>query len=120
LGNQFFPFIEGLKGTRLSRAQREYVDMIESCARKIAEPFTRRISDTALKLTPTEIKIAGLIRVGKKSNEIAKMMRLSRSTILTHRDHIRHKLGLNNKKQNLQAFLASLGPKPDTEKKAKN
>jgi DNA-binding CsgD family transcriptional regulator len=119
LGNQFFPFIEGLKGTRLSRAQQEYVDMIEFCARKIAEPFTRRISDTALKLSPTEIKIAGLIRVGKRNNEMAKMMRLSRSTILTHRNHIRSKLGLINKKQNLQAFLASLGPKPDTEKKAK-
>lgn len=116
LGNQFFPYIEGLKGTKLTKSQQEYVDMIESCARRISEPFTRRISDTALKLSPTEIKIAGLIRAGKTNRDIAKMMRLSRSTILTHRNHIRTKLGLIHKKQNLRAFLSSLGPKSDIEK----
>jgi DNA-binding CsgD family transcriptional regulator len=113
LANQFFPYIEGLKSTKLTKAQQEYVDMIESCARRIAEPFTRRISDTALKLSPTQIKIAGLVRAGKTNRDIAKIMRLSKSTILTHRNHIRNKLGLIHKKQNLQAFLASLGPKSD-------
>jgi DNA-binding CsgD family transcriptional regulator len=119
LGNQFFPYIEGLKGTKLSRAQKEYVDLIESCARKFAEPFTRRISDSALGLSPTEIKIAGLIRAGKRNSQMAKIMQLSKSTILTHRHHIRAKLGLLNKKQNLQAFLATLGGKTDTEMKTK-
>lgn len=120
LGNQFFPFIEGLKNTELSKVQEEYVDMIESCARRISEPFTRRISDSALRLSPTEIKIAGLIRVGKTNKEMAKILNLSRSTVLTHRHHIRSKLGLRNKKQNLRGFLASMGAKEDIEKKPRH
>jgi DNA-binding CsgD family transcriptional regulator len=113
LGNQFFPFVEGLKSTKLSRTQEEYVNMIESCARRIAEPFTRKISDSALRLSPTEIKIAGLIRIGKRNKEMAKIMNLSQSTILTHRHHIRSKLGLRNRKQNLRGFLASMGTNED-------
>jgi DNA-binding CsgD family transcriptional regulator len=120
MGNQFFPFIEGLKSTELSKAQEEYVNMIESCARRIAEPFTRRISDSFLKLSPTEIKIAGLIRVGKTNKEMAKILNLSRSTILTHRHHIRVKLGLRNKKQNLRGFLAAMGTTEDIKKKPKH
>jgi DNA-binding CsgD family transcriptional regulator len=119
MGKQFFPFIEGLKSTRLNKTQREYVDMIESCALKIAEPFARRISDPALRLSPTEIKIAGLIRAGKTNKDIAKIMELSKSTILTHRHHIRAKFGLLNKKQNLTMFLGALGTQLDAEAKAK-
>jgi DNA-binding CsgD family transcriptional regulator len=119
LGKQFIPYIEGLKSTKLTKAQQEYVDLIESCALKIAEPFARRISDPALRLSPTEIKIAGLIRAGKTNKDMAKIMRLSKSTILTHRHHIRAKLGLLKKKQNLVLFLGALGTKADAETKAK-
>jgi len=50
---------------------------------------------------------------------MAKIMGLSKSTILTHRHHIRAKLGLLKKKQNLVLFLGALGTKADAETKAK-
>jgi DNA-binding CsgD family transcriptional regulator len=40
---------------------------------------------------------------------MAKVMNLSKSTILTHRHHIRAKLGLKNQKKNLRSYLSSLG-----------
>ena len=61
------------------------------------------------KLSPKEAKIACLIKDGLTNKEIAKMLNLSKSTILTHRHHVRTKLGLKNKKQNLQTYLNSLG-----------
>jgi DNA-binding CsgD family transcriptional regulator len=109
LGNQFLPYIEGLKRTQLNERQLNYTEMLEACASKLAEPFMRKINDPLFKLSPTEVKIASLIRAGKSNKEMAKMLNLSKSTILTHRHHVRAKLGLRNKKENLRSFLSALG-----------
>jgi len=52
--------------------------------------------------------VASLIRDGKKTKEIAKVMNVSKSAIDLHRNHIRSKLGLNNKKVNLRSYLSAL------------
>ena len=109
LANQILPHIEGLKSSELNQKQLFYTELLESTARKLAEPYTRIISDSIYKLSPAEIKIASMIREGKSNREMAKILNLSKSTILTHRHHVRVKLGLKNKKQNLQLFLNSFG-----------
>ena len=109
LANQILPFIESLKNTELNAEQRSYAELLETNARKLVEPFSRRISDPMYKLSPTETKIAHLVREGKSNKEIAKMLKLSKSTILTHRHHVRAKLGLKKKKQNLRSYLSSFG-----------
>jgi len=53
------------------------------------------------------LKVAQLIRDGKANKEIAQLLHLSKSTILTHRHHIRVKLGIKNKKVNLRSVLNS-------------
>ncbi len=40
--------------------------------------------------------------------QAANILNVSLSTILTHRHHIRTKLGLTNKKTNLRSFLKTL------------
>lgn len=117
LANQILPYVEGLKTSRLNKTQLAYTEMLESNVRKLTEPFTRRISDPIYRLSPMEIKIASMIRGGKSNKEMAKILNLSKSTILTHRHHVRVKLGLKNKKQNLQLFLNSLGTQLSTAKK---
>jgi DNA-binding CsgD family transcriptional regulator len=119
LVNQILPYVEGLKHSTLNETQLGYTEMLESNIRKLAEPFTRRISDPIFKLSPSELKVASLIRGGKSNKEMAKILRLSKSTILTHRHHIRAKLGLKNKKQNLRLFLNSLGTQLSTAKNRK-
>jgi DNA-binding CsgD family transcriptional regulator len=114
LADQILPFIEGLKSSRLNQEQLVYTEMLESNVRKLAEPFTRLISDPIYKLSPSEVKIASMIREGKSNKDMAKILNLSKSTILTHRHHVRVKLGLRNKKHNLRSFLSSLGREENT------
>jgi len=59
-------------------------------------------------LTPTEIAVSTLIARGHRSKEIAELMSLSASTINFHRNNIRKKLGIHNRKINLRNYLASL------------
>jgi DNA-binding NarL/FixJ family response regulator len=56
-------------------------------------------------LTPTEIRVAGLIRKGKTSKEAAASMGVSECTIQWHRKNIRKKLKLVNSNENLTLNL---------------
>ena len=71
-------------------------------------PVARNFASIKYRLTPQEIKIAGLIRQGKNTKEIAEIMSLSIRTIEFHRTKIREKIGLQNQKDNLQAHLLSI------------
>jgi DNA-binding CsgD family transcriptional regulator len=58
-------------------------------------------------LTPTEVRVADLIKQGKTSKEISELFNLSPRTIEFHRDNIREKMGLKNRKINLRTHLLS-------------
>jgi PAS domain S-box-containing protein len=102
------PFIEKLKRTSLTRRQAAYVQVLESNLNDVISPFSRTLSAKFLSLTPTEIQIAGMIREGKMSQEIADVLNLSSRTVESHRGSIRKKLGLKNKKANLRSHLLSI------------
>jgi PAS domain S-box-containing protein len=102
------PFIEKLKRTSLTRRQAAYVQVLESNLNDVISPFSRTLSAKFLSLTPTEIQIAGMVREGKMSQEIADVLNLSRRTVESHRGSIRKKLGLQNKKANLRSHLLSI------------
>jgi len=101
------PYLEKMKKSRLDDRQRTYVDIIESNLDNIISPFIRGLSTRYLKITPTEIQVANLIRQGKTSKEIAEILNMSTRTIDTHRYNIRKKIGLKNKKANLTTYLLS-------------
>lgn len=115
LPHEILLVVNALKKSKLSREQRSYIDLLESNTRKLTEPFARRISNPLYRLSPKEVKIACLIKDGLTNKEIAKLLKVSKSTILTHRHHVRTKLGLKNKKQNLQSYLNSFGPQPPSD-----
>jgi PAS domain S-box-containing protein len=102
------PYIEKLKTSGLTRSQETFIKIIESNITNIISPFIGKLSSTHYSLTPMEIKVASLVKDGKTNKEIANLLNLSISTILTHRYHLRNKLGLQNKKINLRTHLFSL------------
>jgi PAS domain S-box-containing protein len=102
------PFIEKLKKTSLTSKQAAYVQVLESNLNDVISPFSRTLSSKFLSLTPTEIQIAGMVREGKMSQEIADVLNLSKRTVESHRAGIRKKLGLKNKKANLRSHLLSI------------
>lgn len=115
LPHEILLMVEALKKTKLNKTQRTYVELLESNTRKLTEPFARRIASPVYKLSPKEVKVACLIKDGLTNKEIAKLLKLAKSTILTHRHHVRTKLGLKNKKQNLQSYLNSFGSQPPSD-----
>jgi len=102
------PYIEKLKTSRLDETQRTFLEIIEIHLNEITAPFLMKLTSTYLGFTPKEIQVASLIRDGKKTKDIAKVMSVSKSAIDLHRNHIRNKLGLNNKKVNLRSYLSTL------------
>jgi DNA-binding CsgD family transcriptional regulator len=102
------PYVEKLKKSRLSGDQMTYLTIIESHMQEITSPFTRRLSEKYLGLTPVEVQTVGLIREGKTTQEIADLLCVSENTVSSNRFHIRKKLGLTNKKVNLRYYLQSL------------
>lgn len=60
------------------------------------------------KLSPREIEVCNLIKLGNTSKEIAETLNISPATVQKHREQIRRKLGLTNKDVNLPSHLKNL------------
>jgi DNA-binding CsgD family transcriptional regulator len=101
------PYITQLHQTRLSSRQQTLVRILESNLNNIVSPFISRLSSRFLKLTPMEIRVAGLIKEGKTNKEIANLLLISKNTVLFHRHHIRKKLNLAGTALNLRTHLLS-------------
>ena len=87
----------------------EYIDAIDTNLKHFTVTFNHAIQSKAFSLTPTEIEVALLIKAGKGSKDVARILKISPETVEFHRKNIRHKLGISHKKENLQSYLASLG-----------
>jgi len=102
------PYIKKLSKTSLDLDQKTLLGIIEANMTGIISPVSRNLSISDHGLTIAEIKIANFIKEGLKTKEIAKILNLSPRTIDKHRESIRKKLLLKNKKINLQSYLASI------------
>jgi len=103
-----FPFLEKVKKAPLDPEQRVYIGVLESNLNDIISPFLRTLSAKYVSLTPTEIQVANLIKQGTINKEVARLMNLSIRTVEFHRENIRRKLGIRNKKTNLRTHLLSM------------
>jgi PAS domain S-box-containing protein len=103
-----FPYIEKLNNSRLNDRQMVYLNIIKSNLKDIIAPFLHQLFSKFSDLTPSEIQVAGLVRDGKTTKEIAELLNSSAGAINFHRNNIRVKLGLRNTKTNLRSFLLPL------------
>jgi PAS domain S-box-containing protein len=103
-----FPYIERMREAQLNDRQLGCLDIMESTLNNIVSPFLHRVSLDFLKLTPSEIQVANLVKFGKTTKEIAGILNLSGKTIEFYRKSIRKKVGITNKSINLQTFLSSV------------
>ncbi len=102
------PGIEKLKNSRLDEKQEAYLNIIESNLNDVISPFLQKLSSKYMDFTPTEIQVANLVREGKPTKEISELLNISERGIEFHRNNIRMKLGLKNRKTNLRTYLLSL------------
>ena len=102
------PYIDKLKRSKPNTVQKTYLENLELNLKEVTSSAIRGISSKYLKLTPTEIQVANLVKQGKTTKEIADLLNMSTRTIDAHRYNIRSKLGLNKKRDNLRTYLLSL------------
>ena len=102
------PYLEKLKKEKLNKRQRGYLTEIEAQLKDITAPLFHNLNAHFSELTPTETKIAGLIKQGKTTKEIAFFLNSSIDAVKFHRYNLRKKFGIKNKKISLSVFLQKL------------
>ncbi len=102
------PYVDKLKNGHLSEEYKAYIEVLETNLLEICSPFLKNMSLKHAHISSMEIQVANLIKVGKRNKEIASILGVSLNTIMTHRYHLRSKLGLKQNKVNLRSHLNSV------------
>lgn len=98
------PMLANLKLVVGPKPQR-LIGEIETAVASIVSPFADKLSKDLARLSPTELRIATMIRRGLSMKEVAALEHISPETVATHRRAIRRKLGITNSKLNLTTYL---------------
>jgi PAS domain S-box-containing protein len=106
--NLIQPLIDNLKDSSLNDNQIGYLEALQSFINEIISPFSSTLNAKYKSLTPTEIRIANLVREGKSTKEITQLLNSTIRAVKHHRHSIRFKLGLVKEKANLSTHLSTL------------
>lgn len=101
------PYIEKLRAGSLNERQRAFLGIIDVNLRHITAPFESSKEVPNLLFTPMETQVANLVQYGRTTKDIAEALSVSTKTVAFHRNAIRHKLGIQNKKIGLRKYLLS-------------
>lgn len=102
------PYLKKMKNADPNDRIAKYLGILEKNLEDILSPYMRDFQSAYRNLTPQEIQIVDMIRNGKRTKDIAKMLNASEHTVMTHRNNIRKKLKLVNSKTNLRTHILSL------------
>jgi PAS domain S-box-containing protein len=102
------PYLNKMKRSGLDAKQYAYLEILESNLNEIVSPLSRKLSYDYLGFTPTEIKVATMVKQGRKAREIARLLGISIRTVEGYRYAIRDRLGIKGKKVNLRTYLLAI------------
>ncbi len=100
------PHVQKLKTTVLDPVQKVTVGFIASNLNELISPFLHTVQ--GFNFTPRQLEVVILIREGKTTKEIARVLNMTKQAVDIQRFLIRKKIGLNKAKTNLQTYLQSL------------
>jgi len=100
------PYVNRMRRAGLDRNSENHLDIIAANLDEIISPLLNTLRQ--VNLTPRELEVATLVKEGKRTKEIAEIAGIAPSSVDSHRNAIRKKLGLNNEKVNLRSYLLSL------------
>lgn len=108
LQESLLPSLENLKNGNLSERQKACIAAMEQAVYAIATPFLKNLRLRHKNLSPKEIQVAGLVKEGRTTKEIATILNISVKAVEFHRYNIRKKLHLTRKKISLASYLSRL------------
>jgi PAS domain S-box-containing protein len=91
----------------LGRLERRDIEFLQRSLDEVTGRHIDQYRNNVSKLTPRELDILEMIRVGRSSKQIADALGLSSQTIHKHRQSIRRKLQIDHREINLATFLRS-------------
>lgn len=98
------PYMEKLGESGLDERQAMLADVITANLTDIASKITLNIGSRYAGLTHSESEVLNLIKDGKQTKEIARILNISERTVEFHRINIREKLGLKGKRIDLRSY----------------
>ncbi len=102
------PYLDTLEANLANTPQQEYIKVIQENIKKITSAFSQILSSSYIGLSPREIQVADLVRHGRTNKESAGVLNVSINAVEFHRNNLRRKLGIQNKKVNLRTYLLSM------------
>jgi len=102
-----YPYLEFLGEEVASPQAKEYIEIIVAHLESMTTSFIKKLSNPLWQLTPREILVADLVKQGKCTREIGKLLNISPRTAERYRNTIRKKIGLTKKKVSLFTYLNS-------------
>ena len=102
------PYLERLENSGLNDSQKQLLDLIRMNLEEVVGSAIPEFSSKYFMLSPNEIQVVNLIRKGKTTKEMSRLLNLSVRTIEAYRISIRRKFNLKNKKVNLRTYLSSI------------
>ncbi len=105
------PLLKKLKSASNGRHQSmRLIKILETNLLQLVKSYGRgaNLATAYQKLTPIETQVAAMIRQGHSTKVIAAALNIANGTVSIHRKHIRRKLGLNGKSDNLYSYLQGL------------
>jgi DNA-binding CsgD family transcriptional regulator len=105
-----FPILFDIETQTFDEEVKVHIRLLKGYLEEITLPFSNMLMKKFSNLSPAEVQLCNLIRNNYSSKSIAKIRRVSPSTIYRQRESIRKKLGIKNEKVNLASYLSAYLP----------
>lgn len=102
------PYLTRLENGNLRGDQRQLVELIRVNLDEVVASSMPEFASKYFMFSPNELQVVNLIRKGKTTKEMARLLNLSTRTVESYRNSIRKKLDIKNKKVNLRTYLSSI------------
>lgn len=101
------PYLEEIKNQNPKDEILIAVNLIQTSIKQLMSPASKTLFAKYSDLTPTEVKVADLVKQGMRTKEISEYLNVAPGSVSTYRNSIRKKFNLCNRKTNLQVYLNS-------------
>jgi PAS domain S-box-containing protein len=101
------PYLDRMVHSGLNEAQHQLLNVIRMNLNEVVGSPMPELSAKYYIFSPGELQVANLIRKGRTTKDMARLLNISPRTVESYRNNIRKKLGLKSKKVNLKTYLSS-------------